>query len=215
MHQTDEMFSALLDGELAVDEIDTLLQSLDARPDAGVMTSHWSRIGSSMRGQCTPGVGHDILSGVRAALVDEPRHATAVSPTPVSARAASRRMRRRWFSAGAGVAAAASLAMAVVLVPELRNATTPPGTAAAETVASGAVDAPEAVAATDGPAVRSADGTGNPVQVGAAERSAARDDRLNTYFIEYAGHRTVQGIGGPLGYARYAAHNADMRSTRP
>ena len=62
----------------------------------------------------------------------------------------------------------------------------------------------------------SAAGNSTATRISAAEpASRVREEVLNTYFIEYASHRSAQGIGGPLGYARYAAHNADMPSAQP
>ncbi|MEC9359873.1 MAG: hypothetical protein VX836_18640, partial [Pseudomonadota bacterium] len=36
--------------------------------------------------------------------------------------------------------------------------------------------------------------------------------QLNNYLIDYSNYRSVQGVGGTLGYARFAAHTADYRS---
>lgn len=35
--------------------------------------------------------------------------------------------------------------------------------------------------------------------------------QLNNYLIDYSNYRSVQGVGGTLGYARFAAHTADYR----
>lgn len=208
MQHNDELFSALLDGELAPDEIDTLIAALNREPGAAGATARWSAIGASMRGQASS--SGSILAGVRAAIDAEPL------PSDVrrleTARAA-RRMRRSWKLPAAGLAAAASIALAAVLVPAAMQGGAPLRPAADAT--GGAAMA--ARAADDGGGNRHVAASADAVPRVAANEPTrrAREEILNTYFIEYASHRSAQGIGGPLGYARYAAHNADIPSAQP
>lgn len=208
MQQNDELFSALLDGELAPDEIDTLIEALGREPGAAGTTARWGAIGASMRGQgSSPG---SILGGVRAAIDAEPLRPRVTS---IGAARDQRRMRRRWTLPATGLAAAASIALAVLLLPTAMQESLPPQPAADATggaaVARLAND--EAVAqqvSTGGSTTQTRLAAGEPAH-------RAREEILNTYFIEYASHRSAQGIGGPLGYARYAAHNADIPSAQP
>lgn len=207
MQQNDELFSALLDGELAPDEIDTLIEALNREPGAAGATARWSAIGASMRGQGgSPG---SILGGVRAAIDAEPL------PSRVSSLKAARemrRMRRSWKLPATGLAAAASIALAVVLLPATMQENAPTRPAADAT--GGAAMAQAANDVVSARQVASSDNAGS--RVAASEpMHRAREEILNTYFIEYASHRSAQGIGGPLGYARYAAHNADIPSVQP
>lgn len=212
MQQNDELFSALLDGELAPDEIDSLIEALGREPGAAGATARWSAIGASMRGQGgSPG---SILGGVRAAIDAEPLPSRVSSLK--SARDA-RRMRRSWKLPATGLAAAASIALAVVLLPATmqENAPTRPAadaTGGAAMAQAGDDDLSARQVATS--EVANSEDAGSRVAASEAPHRA-HEEILNTYFIEYASHRSAQGIGGPLGYARYAAHNADIPSTQP
>jgi negative regulator of sigma E activity len=207
MQQNDELFSALLDGELAPDEIDTLIEALDREPGAADTAARWSAIGAGMRGQgSSPG---SILGGVRAAIDAEPLRPCVSS---LGAAREQRRMRRRWALPATGLAAAASIALAVLLLPTVMQEGAPLQPAA--DVAGGAVVA--RVADDGAVAEQSSSSSTTQTRLAAGEPAhRVREEILNTYFIEYASHRSAQGIGGPLGYARYAAHNADIPSAQP
>lgn len=210
MQQTDELFSALLDGELASDDIDALIKTLDDEPASGHAVTRWSSIGVMMRGQSRLPARFDLLEGVREAIATE---AADQSDNVVSLASRQRSRRRRWALPATGLAAAASLALAAVVVPlawQSESASESTGTTA--TVAASGLFAEDAAGQNSvAQAVPSSAST--TVQSGNREVMTAfpaGDERLNTYYIEYAGHRSAQGIGGPLGYARYAAHNADL-----
>lgn len=211
MQRNDELFSALLDGELAPDEIDTLIAALDREPDTAGTTARWSAIGASMRGQ--GGNAGGIVNGVRAAIDAEP-----LKPRVASLDAArdKRRMSRRWALPATGLAAAASIALAVLLVPvamqdggPMRPAADATGGAAVARVAD------DSIASQQVASQQVASNSVTPRSAPDEIARGAREEILNTYFIEYASHRSAQGIGGPLGYARYAAHNADIPSAQP
>lgn len=209
MQQNDELFSALLDGELSADEIDTLLVALDEGAGGAEVTARWGAIGASMRGQRASATS--ILEGVRAVTDAEPHQPRVADFAAAKAR---RRMPAQWKLPATGLAAAASLALAVVLLPsaiEERGPITP-----AADATGGAALAQSETAPAPLERRQEAREVALPPQLAAGRAAAGeREEMLNTYFIEYAGYRTAQGIGGPLGYARYAAHNADMRSAQP
>lgn len=214
MQQNDELFSALLDGELAPDEIDSLIEALNREPGAAGATARWSAIGASMRGQGgSPG---SILGGVRAAIDAEPLPPRVSS---LGAARQARRMRRSWKLPATGLAAAASIALAVVLLPATMQENAPTRPAADATAGAAMAQVSDDGFSARGVAtseVAHTQGQGAGSRVAVSEPThRAREEILNTYFIEYASHRSAQGIGGPLGYARYAAHNADIPSTQP
>lgn len=198
MRSTQELLSALLDGELEADDLDRLMATLDTDDgetgSALGTTARWAVVGSVMRGADLPRYDHDILGSVRTALASEPLMRADVLPM-------RRRARSRWMMPVGGLAAAASLAMAAVLLPGLVQQSDGPDAVPASTVA---VDTVER---------RAAGERRSSAESRASTMSARREEQLNTFHIEYAGYRTVQGVGGPLGYARFAAHNADLRQT--
>lgn len=209
MQQTDELFSALLDGELASEDIDALIETLDHEPASAGAVTRWSSIGVMMRGQSRLSARTDLLEGVREAIATE----AADHQNPKVSAIASRRPTRRWTLPVTGLAAAASIAVAAVVLPVVWQGTPSTGTAEELPSISGSG------AFANAPSLQSSVAQARPDSSAAGARSASRegmnalpvgDERLNTYYIEYAGHRSAQGIGGPLGYARYAAHNADL-----
>lgn len=210
MQRNHELFSALLDGETTPDEIDTLIEVLEQENGSTETIARWGVIGASMRGQCA--APSSIIEGVREAVAFD------TSPERVADLGAARRRRAmpgRWKLPATGLAAAASVALAVMLFPAAVEQRAP--IQPANDATGGAAIAQAAPAQVD--ATRSAsnaESDSSPTRISAASRaSRAREEVLNTYFIEYASHRSAQGIGGPLGYARYAAHNADIPSAQP
>lgn len=206
MQENSELFSALLDGELAPDEVDALLEALEEDPRKAGTTARWGAIGASMRGQCAATT--DILGGVRAAMAEEPL------PSRVRRIDSARRRRglpQRWKLPATGLAAAASLALAVMLLPAAIEQGAPLKPAADATGGAAVAQAEQSQSTV----LRSAGSDAPVARPGNLESgSQAREDTLNTYFIEYASHRSAQGIAGPLGYARYAAHNVDISSAQ-
>lgn len=212
MQQNDELFSALLDGEIASEEIDALLDSLEHDPGAADATTRWNCIGTAMRGQGRMPAHGSLLSGVRAAIAEQP---ISAGVSDIAAARARRIQRRRWALPATGVAAAASIAMAAFLLPSMFQATTPTAgpEAVQPTAGTQALARSESAPTEAGASAAQAGAASSQLQQARAFQPAGdREEVLNTYYIEYAGYRTAQGIGGPLGYARYAAHNADMRA---
>ncbi|MCK5769760.1 sigma-E factor negative regulatory protein [Algiphilus sp.] len=212
MQQNDELFSALLDGEIASEEIDALLDSLEHDPGAADATTRWNCIGTAMRGQGRMPAHGSLLDGVRAAIAEQPISAGVADIAEARAR---RIQRRRWALPATGVAAAASIAMAAFLMPAMFQTTTSTtGPEAVQPIAGAQVLArSEGASPEAGAGAAQAGAASSQLQQARAFQPAGdREEVLNTYYIEYAGYRTAQGIGGPLGYARYAAHNADMRA---
>lgn len=209
MQQTDELFSALLDGELASDDIDALIKTLDNDPKSSAAVTRWSCIGVMMRGQSRIPARSDLLEGVREAIATEAAEQSKV--VPLAPRRRSRA--RRWALPATGLAAAASLAIAAVVVPVVWQGEAPAGASDGGPVIAGSGLFADARSPENQVAQANADIKSRTVSVRAVDGASSLpvgDERLNTYYIEYAGHRSAQGIGGPLGYARYAAHNADL-----
>jgi len=210
MQQTDELFSALLDGELASDDIDALIKTLDHDPASAHAVTRWSSIGVLMRGQSRVPVRSDLLEGVREAIATE----AADHDGNVVSLAARRPARaRRWALPATGLAAAASLALAAIIVPVAWQGDSASDSLNGTPVVSGSGPFAADTSLQSAVAQAAPGSTKASAQSGNRDARAASpvaDERLNTYYIEYAGHRSAQGIGGPLGYARYAAHNADL-----
>jgi negative regulator of sigma E activity len=199
---SEESLSALLDGELSANELDALLTDMASDPSLRATASRWSASRLLIQGH-TPSVGDfDIADRVMAIVAAEPLPISGgVSGNVVPLRA------RRWqkaFRPAAGLAAAAVVgAVVLAYVPREDDAT--------QTLAS--EQGSELFALTELAEL--------PVSGGGAESSRSTvasswerepANRLNAYYIDYSGHRSVQGVGGPLGYARFAAHNADLRA---
>lgn len=209
MQQTDELFSALLDGELASDDIDALIKTLDNDPKSARAATRWSCIGVMMRGRCRVPARSDLLEGVREAIATEAAEQRKV--VPLASRRHSRA--RRWALPVTGLAAAASIAIAAVVVPVVWQGDAPAVGAEGAPVIAGSGLFSDAGSTENRVAQANSEMNSRTVSVGSLDGVSSfpvGDERLNTYYIEYAGHRSAQGIGGPLGYARYAAHNADL-----
>lgn len=178
-----ESLSALFDGECSGAELGRLLDSLDREP---ALKAEWSRLCLARETLKSPlSAAHDagFSSRVMAAIAAESAAPRAnVIPFPFPTRA------WRLTQPLVGYAMAASLGAFVVF-----GLMTPRD--------DGGGDLAEA-----------------PVQVAsyAAEKPTPvagheQDAQLDGYLIDYSHYRARQGMGGSLGYARVAAHNAVYR----
>lgn len=221
---SEEMLSALLDGECTPAEVEALLAEIDRSP---ALKARWTRMcltrdalaGTAIRRQPV-----DLTASIMAALDDapdaaanpkvvplRPRAIAAVAPPPAAAgadRAAARSLRRSRF---AGLAVAASITAVVAIGGRnLINApvTGPVATADTAVVAAPSADANLVKVSANGEIIGT---TANEVP---ATHWAQVDDetasQLNDLLLEH-NTRAGSGMGGSLGYARIAARTVDYR----
>lgn len=215
---SEELLSALLDGECTPAEVEAALAAIERSP---ALKGRWSRMcltRDALAGVAVAKPSFDFAAGVMAAIAGEAqteahprvvplrRTAAAAQPTPVvqPQRLATR---RRWQPI-TGLAAAASIA-AVALVG---------GRALLNTPVDGGAVAPSAsqvTASVNPDIVRvSADGeisgaAGQDSRWAQLDNETAR--QLNDYLLEHSNSRADAGMGGSLGYARLAVRTADYR----
>jgi negative regulator of sigma E activity len=121
----DEQLSALLDGELAAEEIELVLARLDRDPDLQARFGRYAMIGECVRSGAVSPEALSVAARVRQAL-DDP--GAARSPmTPVRARRPA-----RWLAASA---ACAALAAVLISMPGLWQPAPPAGLPAAPLIA--------------------------------------------------------------------------------
>ena len=221
---SEELMSAMLDGECTPAEMDQLLGAIEADP---ALMARWSRLcmprdalADTRVRSATP----DFCAGVMAAIrQDEPATSSKVVPLrrPAAAPPVVRPAVRasRWQPM-AGVAAAASIA-AVAAVGGYRWLNQPlnPG------VAGPAVAANSSVAATPVAAVQPASlgGAGQgrlvavsasgaePVETRWSQLDADTARQLNEFMMEHSNLRAEQGMGSALSYPRMV-RTVDYRS---
>lgn len=214
---SEEMLSALLDGECSPDEVAALLAEIDRSP---ALKARWQRLCATrdaLAGVAIRRQPLDLLAGVMAALDAEPDTAvhpnvvpmrsTAGAAAPVPA-AAQRSLRRSRF---AGLAVAASIT-AVVAIGGRSLLESPLETrlpAPAETAAAVPVRAADLVrVSASGEIIGTLDN--EPVASHWTQVDDETARRLNGYLLEH-NSRTGSGMGGALGYARIAVRTADFR----
>lgn len=226
---SDELLSALLDGECTPDELKGLLDAASSDP---ALEKRWSRmclVREAMEGTRVRQAAPDFCAGVMAAIAAEaatapvpakvvqfsaarrlaPRPAVAAQP------AATVRIRRRWQPV-AGLATAASIAAVVavggyrVLNQPLSGSSAGSNQVATQPVSTTTPVAPENVAL-------SSQQTGLvPVSATIGHWSgsgldAATAHQLDEYLLEHSNMRAAQGMGGALFYPRMAVRTAEYR----
>jgi len=230
---SEELLSALLDGECTPGEVKRLLDQLE---DVPALQQRWTRLclaRDATENTRVRAASVDFCAGVMAAIerdqAAEPvRSAKAndkvvpLQPRRAAARAAAAVPRSRW-QPFAGLAAAASIA-AIATVGGYRMLNQP-------------VSGPAAVAsaATSAQAVDTASVQAQPVAYGAAPQQAklvqvsneepvetrwsqldadtAR--QLNEYMMEHSNMRAEQGVGSALSYPRMMVRTAEYRPGEP
>lgn len=219
---SEELLSALLDGECSPAEVEVLLAEIDRSP---ALKARWSRLCATrdaLAGVAIRRKPVDLVAGVMSALDAEPdavvhpnvvamraRPVPIPAPVPAAAETAGvRRSQRR--SRFAGLAVAASIT-AVVAIGGRNLLETPidGGAPAATSVASVAPPAANLVrVSADGDIIGTLDN--EPVASHWAQVDDETARRLNGYLLEH-NSRTGSGMGGALGYARIAVRTADFR----
>jgi negative regulator of sigma E activity len=233
---SEELLSALLDGECTPGELKRLLEAVGKTP---ALEERWSRmclVREAMEGTRVRKAAPDFCAGVMAAIASETAPAARpekvvdlaarrAAPKPVVAagRPAAAVRTRRWQPV-TGLAAAASIA-AVVAVGGYRVLNQPlsgqPAAAGNPAVAE-AASTTTAVAPQEVAAVSADQGGLVPVstsgQVGHWSGSgldAATARQLDEFLLEHSNMRAAQGMGGALFYPRMAVRTAAYRPGEP
>lgn len=217
---SEELLSALLDGECTPAEVEAALTAIERSPE---LAARWSRMCLTrdvMAGRTVRKPALDLTAGIMAALDDEPvvaapskvvplrPRAAAPAAKPAPAAAVSARSLRWQRMAGLAVAASITAVVAIggrSLLDQPVDQTVPAVQQAA--VASNLVKV-------------GADGQLSgalPVEV-ASEESPAWDDldadakrQLTDYLIQHSTRGADAGMGGSLGYPRLVAQQASYR----
>ncbi|WP_295679143.1 sigma-E factor negative regulatory protein [uncultured Nevskia sp.] len=219
---SEELLSALLDGECTPAEAEAVLAAIERSP---ALKARWSRMcltRDALAGVAVAKPSFDFAAGVMAAIASEAqaeasievnprvvplrRPAVVAQPAPVvqPQRVAAR---RRWQPI-TGLAAAASIA-AVALIGGRALLNTPVDDGA---VASGGSE----VTASVNPNIVKVSADGEISGAGVQDSRWAQLDKetarqLNDYLLEHSNSRADAGMGGALGYARLAVRTADYR----
>ena len=191
---THETLSALLDGECSPAELDRLLDEMDRDPRLKDQYSRLCLVREVRHGTRLTSANLDFSAQVLRRLDSEPASQPDSNVVP---------FRPRKFAAWrplAGLAAAAGLAAVVVLAVKPQPNAEPLASPQTPAASSDAAASPEEVA-----------DAGDPRW---AQLDRDNADQLNTYLIAYTQSRAQQGVGGTLGYARFAAHTAEYRPQR-
>jgi len=221
---SEELLSALLDGECTPGEVKRLLDQLEHVP---ALQQRWTRmclVREATENTRVREVSVDFCAGVMAALEREPiADAPARSPKVVALqprRAAAATVPRSRWQPMVGLAAAASIA-AIATVGGYRWISQPVGGAVA--VAStapvvGSAKVQPVAFATGGPQqarllqVSTSAGADEPIETRWSQLDADTARQLNEYMMEHSNMRAEQGVGGALSYPRMMVRTAEYRT---
>lgn len=212
---SEELLSALLDGECSPGEVKRLMDELASSP---ALQQRWSRmcvVRDAMEGTRVAAPQGDFCAGVMAAVAQERGAAPAPPPRvvtmPSRPRAAANASRWQPF---AGLAAAASIA-AVAAVGGYRWLNQPVG-APVQTASVPAAAATQPVAYGSAAEARlvpvSATAGEEPVETRWSQLDAATAHQLSEYMMEHSNLRAEQGVGSALSYPRMTLRTAEYRS---
>ena len=224
---SEELLSALLDGECTPGEIKRLLTQLE---DVPALQQHWTRmclVREASESTRVRKASVDFCAGVMAAIERDPV-AAPVQPqkvVPLSSRrpAVAAPVRVSRWQPFAGLAAAASIA-AIATVGGYRWINQPVGAPVA--VASAAQvsgDVASAQPADFVPAapqaklmqVSATSAKDEPVETRWSQLDADTARQLNEYMMEHSNMRAEQGVGGALSYPRMMLRTAEYRTGEP
>jgi len=218
---SEELLSALLDGECSPAEVEAALAAIDRSP---ALKARWSRMcltRDALAGVAIAKPAFDLTSSIMAALDEAPEAVVnpkvvplrprAVVSAPMPAAAVSVRSLR--WQRFAGLAVAASITAVVAIGG--RNLLDQPidgGVASRQTADAGTADGGLVKVSATGEI------TGEvPVQV-ASEESPGWDEldadakrQLNEYLMQHSTRGADAGMGGSLGYPRLVAQQASYR----
>ncbi|MBV8063125.1 MAG: sigma-E factor negative regulatory protein [Nevskia sp.] len=226
---SEELLSALLDGECSPGEVKRLLDELEGSP---ALQRRWDRlclVREAMEGTRIPAVSAGFCAGVMAA-VERERAAAPAAPRPAKVvvmpsrtRAAAPAARSLRWQPLAGLAAAASIAT-VAGIGGYRWLNQPVGvpvqTAALSPAAAPVSAEPVAYTTTSATAPAAAPhlvpvshtGGSEPVETRWSQLDAATARQLNEYMMEHSNLRAEQGVSAALSYPRMTVRTAEYRS---
>lgn len=215
---SEELLSALLDGECSPGEVKRLMEELERSP---ALKQRWSRmcmVRDALDSTRVAAVPADFCAGVMAAIEREkaaPQPSTVVA-MPVRKRPAAANASR--WQPFAGLAAAASIA-AVVTVGGYRLLNQPVGqvqTASVSPAASEAQPVSLNTASNDSAQAHlvpvSATSVDEPAETRWSQLDADTAQQLSEYMMEHSNMRAGQGVGGSLSYPRMTLRTAEYRS---
>lgn len=217
---SDELLSALLDGECTPNELKGLLDAAGSDP---ALEKRWSRMclaREAMAGTRVRQAAPDFCAGVMAAIAAEaaPSKVVQISsarrPAVAAQPAAAVRTRRRWQPV-AGLATAASIAAVVavggyrVLNQPLSGSSAGSNPVVASAVSTTTPVAPQNVAVSSQPGLMPVSATVGHWSGSGLDADTAR--QLDEYLLEHSNMRAAQGMGGALFYPRMAVHTAEYR----
>jgi negative regulator of sigma E activity len=225
---SEELLSALLDGECTPGEVKRLLAQLE---DAPALQQHWTRmclVREASESTRVRKASVDFCAGVMAAierdLVAAPVQPQKVVPLSSRRPAVAAPVRVSRWQPFAGLAAAASIA-AIATVGGYRLVSQPVGAPAA--VASAGAQAASDVASVQ-PAdfvpaapqaklmqVSATSAKDEPVETRWSQLDADTARQLNEYMMEHSNMRAEQGVGGALSYPRMMLRTAEYRPGEP
>lgn len=230
---SEELLSALLDGECTPVEVERLLQQLDESP---ALKQRWTRMcvaREATENTRIRAVSPDFCAGVMAAIqrdeaVAEPVRSpkvVALQPRrPAAAPVAVTASRSRWQPV-VGLAAAASIA-AVVTVGGYRWLSQPVGSAAVTVASAGPsatgsagmqpvayATAPQQQAKLVQVSNTSGGSADDPVETRWSQLDADTASQLSEYMMEHSNMRAEQGVGGALSYPRMMVRTAEYRTS--
>lgn len=220
---SEELLSALLDGECSPGEVKRLMDELEASP---ALKQRWTRmclVREALEGVRVPAVSAGFCAGVMAAISLE-----QAAPAPQPAKVVAMPARRRGTAAKAsrwqpfvGLAAAASIA-AVAAIGGYRWLNQPVGApvqtaSLAPTAASAGVQPVASATPSESPQARlvpvSATGGGDElVETRWSQLDSETARQLSEYMMEHSNMRAEQGVGGALSYPRMTLRTAEYRS---
>jgi negative regulator of sigma E activity len=224
---SEELMSAMLDGECSPAEMDRVLREIEASP---ALKARWSRMclaRDALADIRVRSAAPDFCSGVMAAIARDEAPQVSSKVVPLRQRAAARaaaapvQARAQRWQPMAGLAAAASIA-AVAAVGGYRWLNQPvEGANAIAAVTPSAASAAPAMAiqpASFGGStqarlvpVSASSASGEPVETNWAQLDAETARQLNEFVMEHSSMRAQQGMGGALSYPRMV-RTVDFRS---
>jgi negative regulator of sigma E activity len=234
---SEELLSALLDGECSPAEAKRLLEQLEGSP---ALRRRWSRMcltRDAVDGTRVEAASIDFCAGVMAAIEREKSASVAASQPQPAARLGKAKpatvvpLRRadaaaRAWQPVAGLAMAASIA-AVVAVGGYRWLSAPvavPGAAALVSPAStgsvaeaGGLQTVALAGTTQGGKLVqvSTAAAEEPAETSWSQLDADTARQLSEYMMEHSNLRAAQGVGGALSYPRMMVRPADYRTGEP
>ncbi len=226
---SEELLSALLDGECSAGEVRRLMDELERSP---ALKQRWSRmcaVREAMEGTRVAAVSGDFCAGVMAAIQQDKTAAPQPAKAPLLSKVVAMPVRPPAAAANAprwqpfaGLAAAASIA-AVAAIGGYRMLNQPIGapvqtaslTPAAATVGTQPVTFTAAADSSQARLVPVSATTGGnePVETRWSQLDADTARQLSEYMMEHSNMRAEQGVGGSLSYPRMTLRTAEYRSS--